>query len=115
MKNFFRHALARIGIFAVISSVFGLAVMLLWNWLLPAVFNLPKIDYAQAIGLFVLTRVLFSGIGIIGGGFGGGRRGHEKFLFGNDTRYSNPFREKWLAMSEEERNEFWKHHHKHFW
>jgi hypothetical protein len=88
--------------------------MFLWNWLLPAIFDLPKINYAQAAGLFVLIRILFSGIGVTGIGFGHGRRGYGKFLFGDDPRYHNPFREKWLSMSEEERSEFLKHHHNPF-
>ncbi|MDR1148026.1 MAG: hypothetical protein LBK66_05285 [Spirochaetaceae bacterium] len=114
MKNLFKRALwalTGIGIFALISAVFTLAVMFLWNWLLPVIFDLPKINYIQAAGLFLLTRILFSGIGITGGGFGHGRNRHEKFLFGNDPRRNNPFREKWLNMSEEERNDFLKHHH----
>jgi hypothetical protein len=117
MKNIFKRilrALAGIGIFALISAVFGLAVMLLWNWLFPAIFGLSKISYPQAAGLFVLTRILFSGIGIIGGGFGYGLHGHRNFLFGDDPRRRNPFREKWLGMSEEERIEFLKHHHNPF-
>jgi hypothetical protein len=90
--------------------VFGLAVMLLWNWLFPAILGLAKISYPQAIGLFALTRILFSGIG----GFGYGLHGHGNFLFGYDPRRHNPFREKWLNMSEEERIEFLKHHHNPF-
>ena len=46
----------------------GLALWLLWNALLPAIFALPAISYWQALGLFLLSRVLF-------GRFGGwGRR-----------------------------------------
>jgi hypothetical protein len=114
MKNIFKRALwalSGVGIFTLISAVFGLAVMFLWNWLFPVIFGLPKINYGQAVGLFVLTRILFSGIGIMGGGFGYGRRGYGKFLFGDDPRSRNPFREKWLSMSEEERINFLKHHH----
>jgi hypothetical protein len=45
----------------------GEAVKLLWNWLLPALFGLPRISFEQALGLLVLSRILF-------GGFGGTRR-----------------------------------------
>jgi hypothetical protein len=110
MKNIFNRtlrALAGVGVFALISAVFGLAVMLLWNWLFPAIFGLPTISYPQAVGLFALTRILFSGIG----GFG---HSHGNFLFGNESRRHNPFREKWLNMSEEERIDFLKHHHNPF-
>ncbi|MDR1105370.1 MAG: hypothetical protein LBL44_03340 [Treponema sp.] len=88
--------------------------MFLWNWLFPAIFGLPKISYLQAAGLFALTRVLFSGLGIAGGGFGHGLHGHGNFLSGDDQRRHNPFREKWLNMSEEERIDFLKHHHNPF-
>jgi hypothetical protein len=114
MKNFFKwilRVLAGLGVFTLISAVVGLAVMFLWNWLLPPIFGLPGIGYAQAAGLFVLARILFSGAGVIGGGFGYGRRGYGKFPFGADPRRHNPFREKWLSMSEEERNDFLKYHH----
>ncbi|MDR1248498.1 MAG: hypothetical protein LBK63_04255 [Treponema sp.] len=102
------------GIFALISAVFGLAVMLLWNWLFPAILGLPTINYAQAVGLFALTRILFSAVGLAGGGFGNGRHGRGNFPFGDDPRRHNPFREKWLNMSEEERIDFLKHHHNPF-
>jgi len=42
---------------------FGVAVMLLWNALLPSIFALPQIGYLQAVGLLVLVRLLFGGIG----------------------------------------------------
>lgn len=40
---------------------FTLAVQLLWNALLPAIFNLPAIGFFQAAGLLILTRILFGG------------------------------------------------------
>ncbi len=43
----------------VFALVFGLVVMMLWNWLAPAVFGLREINYAQAVGLILLTRILF--------------------------------------------------------
>jgi len=39
----------------------GLVVMLLWNWLMPALFGLPEVSYWQAVGLFVLCHLLFKG------------------------------------------------------
>lgn len=38
-----------------------LAVMLLWNWLVPALFNGPHIHFLQALGLLILSRILFRG------------------------------------------------------
>jgi Ca2+/H+ antiporter, TMEM165/GDT1 family len=42
----------------------GTVVMVLWNWLMPTLFNLPHIDFAQAIGLTILTRILAGGFRI---------------------------------------------------
>lgn len=47
--------------------IFGSAVMLLWNNLLPALFGLSTITFWQAIGILVLAKILF-------GGFGGGHK-----------------------------------------
>ena len=51
-------------IFGVIAAVvvgflLGLAVMYLWNWLMPELFGLPQITYWQAVGLFILCHLLF--------------------------------------------------------
>jgi len=34
-------------------------VMLLWNWLMPAIFGLTKLTYWQAWGLLILSSILF--------------------------------------------------------
>ncbi|MDR2104436.1 MAG: hypothetical protein LBP51_01635 [Deferribacteraceae bacterium] len=39
----------------------GLVVMFLWNALAPELFGLDKITYGQAVGLFLLCRLLFGG------------------------------------------------------
>ncbi len=41
----------------------GEVVMLLWNWLLPAVFGWKLITFWQALGLLALCRILFGGHG----------------------------------------------------
>jgi hypothetical protein len=43
----------------VLSLALGCAVMWLWNWLMPALFKLPRIDFWQAVGLLVLSHILF--------------------------------------------------------
>lgn len=53
-----------LGVAAVIGFTF--VVMWLWNWLVPELFNGPVIAYWQTLGLLVLSKILFSGIG--GGG-----------------------------------------------
>jgi hypothetical protein len=40
-------------------ALFGLAVMLLWNWLMPEIFGLKRLDYWQAWGLLALCWILF--------------------------------------------------------
>ena len=43
-------------------AVLSLLVMLLWNWLLPAVFDgVHRIDYLQAVGILLLSKILFGG------------------------------------------------------
>jgi hypothetical protein len=42
-------------------------VMLLWNWLVPALFGWPPVTFWQAIALLALCRILFGGSGIGGG------------------------------------------------
>ncbi len=52
-------SLVMIGIIAIVSLIIGLPIMLLWNWLMPIIFNLPKITFFQAVGLSILTGILF--------------------------------------------------------
>lgn len=64
-----------ITIFGVLAGcafalLFGLFVMLLWNWLMPSLFALPEITYLQAAGIVLLARMVF--------GFGGGLNGSDK-------------------------------------
>lgn len=41
----------------------GEVVLLLWNWLLPALFGWRQITFWQALGLLALCRILFGGLG----------------------------------------------------
>ena len=100
MKETIKFRFAGIGIVLAMCAVGGVAVMLLWNALLPGIFALPQISYLQAVGLLILARLLFGGIG----GPHAARRGA-----GADGRlfnHGNKLREKWLNMSEDERKEF---------
>ncbi|KAB7528844.1 hypothetical protein F8C76_13395 [Flagellimonas olearia] len=50
-------------------------LMWLWNWLMPDIFGLPTVTYWQALGIFVLAKLIF------GFGFGddkGGKKSHHK-------------------------------------
>ena len=43
----------------LIAFLFGWVVMLLWNWLMPAIFGLPTIGFWKAWGLVILAHILF--------------------------------------------------------
>jgi hypothetical protein len=75
---------------AVFTFVGGQIVMLLWNWLLPPLFGWHQITFWQALGLLVLCRVLFGGLG---------RHGH-----GGPFRHR--MRDGCRRMSPEEREKF---------
>jgi hypothetical protein len=43
-------------------AALGWVVMLLWNWLMPELFTgAQKIGYFQALGVFLLSKILFGG------------------------------------------------------
>ncbi|UCH94301.1 MAG: ABC transporter permease [Candidatus Aminicenantes bacterium] len=48
------------GLFAL---VFGFLVKILWNALMPAIFDLTKITYWQAVGMVILVKLLFGYFG----------------------------------------------------
>jgi len=70
-------------------AVLGWIVMALWNWVMPALFvGGRSIDYLHAVGLLVLSRILFGGFRGRGGCHGRG-----------------PWR-RWERMTPEERENF---------
>lgn len=46
-------------ILILLILILGLPLMLLWNWLMPFLFNLPKITFWQAIGINILISIIF--------------------------------------------------------
>jgi hypothetical protein len=61
-KKFWAMGCVGIAAFAVIFvGVFGSAVHLLWNVLMPELFGLPRIGFWQAVGLMTLSWLLFGG------------------------------------------------------
>lgn len=42
-------------------ALFGAVTMWLWNWLMPTIFKLPTIGFWQAIGILILSHILFKG------------------------------------------------------
>ena len=87
-----------IPIFIAAVFLFGAIVMGLWNAILPAVIGVKSISLWQALGILVLSKILF-------GGFHGGwrgRHGKERWM---------EMKQKFSAMSPEEREklkEEWK-------
>jgi hypothetical protein len=80
-----------VAIVVVMCVVAGFVVMHLWNWLMPSIFGLRVITFAQAIGLLVLSKILL-------GGFhrhAGGRHGWKRHM-----------EERWEKMTPEERERF---------
>ena len=48
---------------AAFLALFTYVVMLLWNWLVPELFNGPMLSYWQTLGILVLSKILLTGIG----------------------------------------------------
>jgi len=96
-----------IGIMVVVAlavTLFGYVVMTLWNWLIPGIFHtVGVITFWQAVGLLVLIRILFHGMG--GGHWRhkGGWHGHGGWNHQGYGPWGN-WREKWQTMTPEERD-----------
>jgi len=101
MKNTVKFRFAGIGIMLVTCAVFGVVVMLLWNILMPQIFALPFLNYWQAVGLLIMARLLFGGLGGLGHNGLRGAGGDGRLI-----NHGNKFREKWMNMSADERKEF---------
>lgn len=71
-------------------AAFSFAVMSLWNWLMPAIFGSRLITFWQAVGVLLLSRILF-------GRFGGGP---------GRMHWRHRMMERWNQMTPEEREKF---------
>jgi hypothetical protein len=83
------------GIFAL---AFGWLVMILWNWLMPAIFHLGTLTYWQAFGIIILAKLVFGGMH---GGRGGGFR-HKPWAHGPGAHGGTDGRDRWRWY-----REFW--------
>lgn len=88
------HWVARVLKFLLLAAaavtVLSLVVMGLWNRLMPAIFGWGMITFPQALGLLVLSRILF-------GRFGGR---------GGRMHWRHRMMERWSQMTPEERDTF---------
>jgi hypothetical protein len=89
--KYFWIKIAILGPIAIAAGifVFGSVVMLLWNGLLPAIFGVKAITFWQAIGILVLSKLLF-------GGFGG-RHGHHRC-----HGHAKEWHGKWMHLTPEQ-------------
>lgn len=92
MKHDWMRRALKFALLAVVAvGLVSFLVMNLWNWLMPAVFGARLIDFWQALGLLVLSRILF-------GGFRGGP--------GRRLHWRGRMMERWSQMTPEERDKF---------
>jgi hypothetical protein len=77
----------------IVLALAGGLVMTLWNWLMPPIFGFHGIGFWQALGLLVLSKILF-------GGFHRGGRGWH---------WRRRMSERWERMSPDEREQFREH------
>ena len=88
---------AVLGVLAMIGL--GYLVMVLWNHLIPLLFHGPVITFWQAVGLFILARILLHTFG----------HGHHPGHYWNRGRYYHwkaRMEERMASMSPEEREKF---------
>jgi len=74
----------------VFAFLFGYFVMLLWNWLMPAIFGLGLITFWQAVAIIVLARLIFGG-----------------FKHKHDRNGSHPFKRNWNRKKKNDFKENW--------
>jgi hypothetical protein len=92
MRRNWALRIMKFAVFAVLFfTVFSYVVLRLWNWLTPALFGWHPITFWQAVGLLVLSKILF-------GGFRGGP--------GRHMYWRHRMRERWEKMTPEEREKF---------
>lgn len=91
-KNFWIKKAIGFSLCAVsVAALIGWVVMLLWNNVLAAVTSVKIITYWQALGLLLLSKILFGGLNKWGG---------------KHKAWSNEMKEKWHHMSAEEKEQF---------
>jgi Ca2+/H+ antiporter, TMEM165/GDT1 family len=96
MKRFwFKKGLMFITLFLAAIIVFGAIVMGLWNAILPAVIGVKAITFIQALGILVLSKILFGGFGRRGG-----------WQRGRHDQWKNNMREKFASMTPQEKEKF---------
>ena len=93
--------IAPLAILGMLLFIFigGELVQHLWNGLLPSLFGFRQITFWQALGILLLCRILFGGLGLHGSG-----RSHVRCRLAN--RLADRVGDRWDAMTTEERERF---------
>jgi len=84
---------------AIFALVFGVIVMLLWNWLMPSIFHIGEIGFWQAFGIIILAKLIFGGLGTRGRS---AHHGKPSWAHGGSWKKSGDYRERWRYW-----REFW--------
>ena len=96
MKRFwFKKGWMMMLCFIAAFLAFGAIVMGLWNAILPAVLGVKSITFVQALGILLLSKILFGGFGNRGG-----------CKAGSGPDWKNKMKEKFGSMTTEEREKF---------
>ena len=92
MKSFRVLRVLKIALFgAVALTLVSFVVMGLWNVLMPSIFAVRAIGFWQALGLLILSKILFGGFRHFGG---------------PSSRWRRRMWERWEQMTPEEREKF---------
>lgn len=102
-----RHKIA-LPVFVMIAALLlGAVVQWLWNAILPAVANVNPISYWQAVGLFVLCKILFGNFRRPGRPDPREKWRRFRNKFGHeDFERIAAWKSKWMKMTDEERTRF---------
>lgn len=92
LKRFLKIVLMVVLFAPLLIALLGFVVMSLWNWLTPTLFGWHPITFWQAVGILILSKILF-------GGLRGGSGRHN-------MSWRNRMKERWEHMTPEEREKF---------
>jgi hypothetical protein len=59
MEDALKLIVTVVGVLCLMAILMGLPLQLLWNWLMPRIFGLPTIGFWEAVGLNVISSILF--------------------------------------------------------
>jgi len=102
MKTYRHKPFLGVLIFLCVFALSGWVVMLLWNALLPAIISVSAITYLQSLGIIILSRLLFGGLGHLG------KHAMEHFAMSHHSEKKDflEMHHKFRGMSHQERAEF---------